>query len=147
MEETKEEINDVESTTEDSAKLPNKKKRIIITISIIAIILIIGIFASVFGSKEKETKEEQFSAWSYARAFLAQYVKFPDTLTVLNKTEEISKFSDYDLWSYRGDFKAENAYGMKVRHNFIVVVKVVNVNNTQNVYKYYLQVDGDVYYE
>ena len=59
MEETKEEINDVESTTEDSAKLPNKKKRIIITISIIAVILIIGIFASVFGSKEKETKENE----------------------------------------------------------------------------------------
>ena len=150
MEETLNESNNNESTIQKSSGLSKKAKRIIIIVSVVMSIAILGIFATVFpnifGSEDEKSKANEFSAWPYARNFLSQYVKFSDTLTILNQTETVTEYTGYNLWTYKGDFTAENAYGTKIRHNFIVIVKVTNENSTTNVYKYYLQIDDDVYF-
>ena len=95
---------------------------------------------------DNSTKKNNLNGWDYYSPTLQcirPYFQFPETVKLATYDYAYQEFDDYVLWRTNGTVEAENAYSVKIKHKYIVYIKVVG----EEMYKYEVWIDNECVYK
>ena len=138
--ETKEDIK------QQDVKKKKKKIGIIIAVSILVVLSIIYAVSPKANNGNSENTKKALNGWDYyspTLQCLRPYFQFQETVKLSTYNYTYQEFDDYVLWRTNGTVEAENAYSVKIKHKYIVYIKVVG----EQMYKDEVWIDDECVYK